>query len=678
MFGPGEAGDATGQALREVAGAELYRRNAFRITGLSTYADRRAVRRRKQQVTPALQVGADVDLGHDLAVGPEEVRAAFDRLLDDPRRRLVDELFWLWHTPDASCPCPAGLHREHDAAVRAHSAALDLEAEGPSPGPELDELWTRAAEQWQAVLRRAVFWEHVRHRLTALDDRQLDERAVDTLRKELRAALVRPLIELTARGGDQQGRRAGLARRWPAPAFLVDEQLEEVAAPLYEAANTALNDASRRYDEDEPDRAAGAVLDSVLPELRRLDALVPRDRHRRTASLYDDTAILLNNCALAVMRDEGGAGEPRARSWLKSARELTSDQETRELIEENERSLYQITVAYELARSSGSYAPRPRDARPYVPAPRRRRGLRTAFWVAVLVGTGLLIGQCSGAFDGTSVPAASETVYEGETGRGTVFSEAKADNLPVGTCVTSLASWESGGGTVSTVPCDEPHWGEVLGYVPLGEVPSPYPGDDQVRATAAFECELLRQRQDGLTEDRYQVRFLVPGEKDWNTGGGAYENYAPCVLSRAGDVPYADRRVQDPPPRKDEPPVRMDLFAANIADNPPVGTCVQAKQAWDRSPHQVDIVRCARPHWAEIAGYVELYEPGQKWPGDKKVYAEAEEACTGVMFQMRTGPGHVLNITWPGRDWWDSSTQKIYAVCLVNRDDDQAFTGGLR
>jgi hypothetical protein len=84
--------EVTAAAMREVAGPRLYRDNAFRVAGIPTTADRKTVRQWRRQVLAALEAGADVDLGHGLAVRPEEVRAAFDRLPDDPHRRLVDEL----------------------------------------------------------------------------------------------------------------------------------------------------------------------------------------------------------------------------------------------------------------------------------------------------------------------------------------------------------------------------------------------------------------------------------------------------------------------------------------------------------------------------------------------------------------------------------------------------------
>ncbi|MEU0454685.1 hypothetical protein ABZ322_17030, partial [Streptomyces sp. NPDC006129] len=115
------------ERLRELSGPDLYRRNAFRVTGASTCAARRVLVRRRQQIATAAKAGVAVGSAD---AGPEDLRAAFD-VLDHPQRRIVDELFWLWDAPDATCPCEPELHRQHDAAVRAHARALDGESRGP-------------------------------------------------------------------------------------------------------------------------------------------------------------------------------------------------------------------------------------------------------------------------------------------------------------------------------------------------------------------------------------------------------------------------------------------------------------------------------------------------------------------------------------------------------------------
>ncbi|WP_345151154.1 hypothetical protein, partial [Nonomuraea rubra] len=513
------------------------------------------------------------------------------------------------------------------------------------------------------------------------------------------------------------GRRADLARRWPAPELVVDDRLEELAAPMYETLRTTLNAAGGLLDDGEPERAAGRVYGKVLPGLNRLNALVPHARHRRTRALREDVAILLNNCAMALLDSEGPAAGQRGRRWLDTARDLTTDPGTVETIEQNRNVLSQVTETFQtikdeatalvrtgrpevarayldyieeqlgdvpgiervarlrldlgLTRVSPGPGPRYTSSVPYVPAPRRGRGLRVAFWVAVLAGAGLLLGQCSGTFSGWSSSAASES------GRSTVFADAVADNVPAGSCVSSQAGWESGETGIPTVPCDEPHWGEVLGYVPLGEAVSPYPGGDQVRATAELECRRLQLRQERLPPNQYKIGYLLPGEKRWNKGGGRYENYAPCVVSRIGDEPYADSHVEDPPPLPHGVVVWMDLFGERIADNPPVGSCVRSRRTWGASPQSVDIVRCEEPHWAENGAYVKLYDPEDRWPGDARVFFKAEDECAEATSGIAPVALYRIDTIWPRKDRWEKKNGQIYAVCLVSRADGQELTGRL-
>ena len=182
------ATDMTLARLREVEGPKLYRGNAFRVLGLPTQADRKTVRQRQRQLMPAVEAGADVDLGHDLPVGLDDLRTAFDRLLNSPHARLVDEIFWLWGEVRDDCRCPSSVHHDHDAAVKAHSAALDLEAKGGALTDEdLDRaelLWATASQMWGRVLGNDACWQHLRARVVALDERQINESIVDTLRTD--------------------------------------------------------------------------------------------------------------------------------------------------------------------------------------------------------------------------------------------------------------------------------------------------------------------------------------------------------------------------------------------------------------------------------------------------------------------------------------------------------------
>jgi hypothetical protein len=323
--------DVTIARLREVAGPKLYAGNAFRLTGLPTSASRQDVLHRKQQLATMRQLGLD-----DTS---EDAYAALDRILGDPRRRLVEELFWMWDEPGIGCQCPPAVHRSHDTAVRAHSAALDLHGSGD--GPEVQRVWQLAGREWQRALSETGFWEHVRQRIAALDDRQLDESVVDELREEIPIALVKPLIQLAAAAEKPAG-LARLARDWPVPAGVVEDQLEAAAAALYDVVDDLTTQAADLVKSGKLDAAADLLYKRAMPVLERLSSLATPSRHRRTAKARNDVAIVFNNCATALLDQNPAAVERTGRLWLSSAAGLASDPHTVQAVEANRNSLGEV------------------------------------------------------------------------------------------------------------------------------------------------------------------------------------------------------------------------------------------------------------------------------------------------------------------------------------------------
>lgn len=732
--------DETTAGLLEAAGPQMYRRNAFRITGLPTYADRRTVRQRQQRITPALELGADVDLGHSLPVGLDEVRAAFDRILGDPRRRLVDELFWLWDAEGTAngsangsgsangngsarptCECPRSLHTDHDAAVRAHSAALDMSTDDLSAGwgdSEATQLWTEASRLWGQVLRRAVFWDHVRHRIAVLDDRQLDESVIDTLRDAMPATLVKPLIELASTASNTADRLllTKLAHGWPlVPSSLVEDQLEEAAAPHYESLRATAKRASSQLEGGDWDGAAGQVYEHALPALKQLEALVPHARHRRTSTARNDVAVLLNNCATAATDALGPGANLQASKWFRTAGELATDPITQETIRNNRDGLRNmmetfnqirtqvdqlvaagrislaramlLNVKRQLAGGPGTEEiDRMMDDLRNWPGAYRRsgsggsgRGWKVFALVVAVVLLLLLARALTGAFDNDGGDSGARPAA------GTfVLSAADAEeNAPVGGCIEQETDWEVGAREVPVVPCDEAHWGEVVAYEPLLSAESTYltrtyPGVDQAVALSRFRCELVLARL-GTEGEGLAVKNTVPGEEAWGLPvrsplGGEYTT---CVVHRADNGTMTEEDRVPANFTEGDQPALMDTFSPFIRDNAPVGSCVQTKK--DLSAESVDlpIVPCEELHWAEIVGYPVLWtdEELPAWPGNEAVYARARGACEDLTKGVpNTMQRHVV---YPAQDWWSGLDTPIYAVCAVSYMGDSSFGGGL-
>ena len=376
--------------LRAVEGPRLYRDNAFRVVGLPTQADRRTVRQRQRLVLPAVEAGADVDLGHSLPVGLDELRTAFDRLLNSPHARLVDEIFWLWGNARDDCGCPPSVHQDHDRAVRAHSAVLDLEAKDSAlTDGELDraeKLWAEAGRQWWLVLRQDAFWQHVCTRIVTLDEPQLGVSVVDALRARVPLSLLRPLIDLAVTSSEEQSWLADRARSWPTvPRQVVDDLLEEAVAGWFDAVRETIRTVVPKIESRQLDAAARIVYDEVMPQLRRLEAVVPQAACRRTASVYNEAAVALSNCATQIVESFGFGGIGNAVKWYGTARELATDPSTVEAVDRNTAMIKQL-ASLRTAPHRTTYAPRRRQSVQHL-----RSWVALVFWLLFIFGSGALL-----------------------------------------------------------------------------------------------------------------------------------------------------------------------------------------------------------------------------------------------------------------------------------------------
>ncbi|MGH3913568.1 MAG: hypothetical protein ACRDTC_09170 [Pseudonocardiaceae bacterium] len=298
-------------------------------------------------------MGACVRSGSELPLPapatPHQVGAAFDDLAD-AQHRLIEELFWFWDTPDATCPCLRSLHSDHDAALRAHARALDHELDAQTGGwstweqSERDELWIDAAERWTVLLSRPAFWDHIHSRLHTLDDRRLGRSTLDAIRDTLPRALVKPVVDLAAASEDPM-RLTHHAARWFAEQNVADDLLTEAAATLHRTITRLTDQATGQFDAGRPRDAITTIYHTVVPALRRLDGLASHQRHRDTATARDSVAVLLTKCALALMASLGPIPMAEIGELLDSAYGLATKAETRRIISDNRAILDDLARA---------------------------------------------------------------------------------------------------------------------------------------------------------------------------------------------------------------------------------------------------------------------------------------------------------------------------------------------
>ena len=317
--------------LKAVATPELYRRNPFRITGLPATATRRAVRERRLRVLGALEVGARPP-GVPEDATPDQVRSAFDEL-GNSEHRLVDELFGHWGAPE-DCDCPPQLHDRHDAAVKAHAAALDAETDRTEDHPT--PLWNDAARNWAFTQRSEAFWQHLRHRVGTSGDRRLDESTVDGLRAALPAALVAPLVALAATSPEPD-RLLGFLSMWGVDKATETAARTEAAGDTFSRGEDLLKELRKLIDNGGVREAAERALTELAPMLDRLERVLPFKDYRRAGRLREAAAIAANNIGVAL--SEAPASSRRlAREVFALARRLSTDSETLATITRNEQS----------------------------------------------------------------------------------------------------------------------------------------------------------------------------------------------------------------------------------------------------------------------------------------------------------------------------------------------------
>lgn len=323
--------------LLEVASPQIYRQNAFRVTGLSVDASTRDLDRASEKLRMLEKFGGGAPrsggpLPLEPPPGADELREAVQRL-HDPEGRLVDELFWFWPEELGRSQLDAALaalgrgdlpaaekawkdrEREgtvasistHNLAVLAHARALDLELtgrDGAEGAAERDRLWREALRRWLVVLREEAFWNRVEARVRELDDPRLTRGSVLRMRGTLPKALLAISAQLAlaaAQRGDRENARRHVEHMRSAgfDSGLVDDALRAVLEPQISRLRMLAKRAEEEGDAD-PERAdacARRLLEQAPPLLAVVDTLL-EPGHPARATIHDEVGLHLLGCQI--------------------------------------------------------------------------------------------------------------------------------------------------------------------------------------------------------------------------------------------------------------------------------------------------------------------------------------------------------------------------------------------
>ncbi len=303
----------SGRLLIKIATPDLYRENAFRLTGLSVTASGREVARQADKLKMLAELGGQA--AQQLAIIPgmeapsaDEIREAAQRL-KDVEARALDEFFWFWPSdweiPDNDAAFVAIKRHDLDTAftiwaereveteslqddfVASHNIALVLhmraiewslidwqEPLAPEREIKVQEYWKDAFERWQWLVADDGFWDCFKTRIRQINDPILTTGFARRLRQDLPQALAKIQVSL-ALGYAERGRSREAvwhldflrSRRWETEGL--STVLDTLLAPTREKVERACL-AAREAAKTEPSTGmpqAIQLLDTVPPWL---------------------------------------------------------------------------------------------------------------------------------------------------------------------------------------------------------------------------------------------------------------------------------------------------------------------------------------------------------------------------------------------------------------------------
>ncbi|MEY2484266.1 MAG: hypothetical protein QOK24_2794 [Verrucomicrobiota bacterium] len=223
------------QPLLNIATPEIFRINAFRITGLRVDATTRQITKHadKLKMMEELRQGESAHTGAFPLPNPptvDQIREASQRL-KDPEQRIIDEFFWFWPKhfgesesdpairaleggdPDTAFKIWSTLETSpndgvvamHNIAVLWHLMALEWESYysgrhwSEEKKQETERFWRSAFKRWELLAVDDLFWQTVTERIQQLNDPRLTKEFARRMRATLPHALDKINAELAFR-----------------------------------------------------------------------------------------------------------------------------------------------------------------------------------------------------------------------------------------------------------------------------------------------------------------------------------------------------------------------------------------------------------------------------------------------------------------------------------------------
>jgi hypothetical protein len=361
--------------LIEAANRELFRNNAFRITGLAVDTTTREISRRADKLKLMAELG-DGESVHTAAYALkppptlDHIREAIQKL-KDPERRIIDEFFWFWpeqfgeSQTDAAILALAkgdskkaleiwsakeddsvdGVIALHNLALAYHLTALDWENFAVENEVESDQqqkiagYWRGAFKRWERLAVDDRLWEKVNARIRQIDDARLTTGFARRMRASLPDALDKINAELAltyAENGKLELARLHVQFMRESNQGLddVDKTADMVLAPAKTRLREQIQRAQRRTESNPADGANAAyeLLEHAKHSLALFDLFFGKDSDTRI-ELFDEVASVCNQLPVAYQKATGD--DKTCLELLRAVLPFATSIELRQQIEKN-------------------------------------------------------------------------------------------------------------------------------------------------------------------------------------------------------------------------------------------------------------------------------------------------------------------------------------------------------
>lgn len=331
------------RVLFDVCHTRLYHDNLFHLTGLSVDATLRDVARRQDDLKAAEMAGDwDSEFRHIMTTRgipePGKVHEAFLNI-QDPERRIVEELFWFWpvdsgqgkHDPalqylingdrtkaynlwkdQIDTSGNVGIVAKHNLAIMFHFYAIDYEFAldnglglSSTQKQKLTDYWRNTINYWESLVGNDDFWALLTERVRTVDDPRLTTGFVRRLRNEFPIAFDRINAQLAikhaSKGRYSDARRhVGYMKETHQGLDDVESTISEVLEPMEKKIAMMANHAIS-VSQKNPEKglqAAQELLNTSKEPLAIAKGLLD-EGHSVRSQLFDLVAVACFGCLIA-------------------------------------------------------------------------------------------------------------------------------------------------------------------------------------------------------------------------------------------------------------------------------------------------------------------------------------------------------------------------------------------